>query len=278
MEDRVMREKGMAAKVIFGLAAGTVVAACVSWFAGVVYREGSLLTPLVALSFAAIVPFLLYEEPAKQVTFSLLNAALLASFSLLTFGLGGQAIGPTVFGLCLVAIAVPVGTDLILQDLGTRLTVPVRFSHGAASAFVAAVLPLSMWLVSYEHHTAVEEDNALMWTVEQNMSPQGDTLVFDQVDPRQKEKLKKLVSVRTPEKTYSLSDAEVESVVEERTVRRESRTQPQSEVVSREQAERMRLILKLQGASVPEDITLVSHRGPITVSELKVPLEKKDPG
>jgi len=86
------------------------------------------------------------------------------------------------------------------------------------------------------------------------------------------------VSVRTRQKTYSLSDAEIESVVEERTVRRESRQQPQSAVVSREQAERLRIVLKLQGAPVPDDIVLVSHRGPVTISELKVPLEKKQPG
>jgi hypothetical protein len=49
-------------------------------------------------------------------------------------------------------------------------------------------------------------------------------------------------------------------------------------VVSREQAERMRIILKLQGAAVPDDIVLFSQRGPVTVSELKIPLEKKNPG
>jgi len=49
-------------------------------------------------------------------------------------------------------------------------------------------------------------------------------------------------------------------------------------VLSREQAERLRIVLKLQGAPVPDDIVLVSHRGPVTISELKVPLEKKQPG
>jgi hypothetical protein len=273
-----MQEKGVFARVFWGLAAGTLMAACVSWFAGTVYRAGSLLAPFTALALATVIPFLLYEEPAKRLVFSLLTSALLSGLSLIALSLGGQATGPTVFGLGLVAIALPVGIDLILQDFGTRLTIPPRFSRGAAAAFLAAVLPLSTWIIAHEHYTAKEEDDALIRTVAQNVSPQGDAIVFDQIDPRQKDKLKKLVSVRTNEKTYSLSDAEVESVVEERTVRRESRTQRQSEVVSREQAERMRLILKLQGAPVPEDIILVSHRGPITISELKVPLEKKNPG
>ena len=92
------------------------------------------------------------------------------------------------------------------------------------------------------------------------------------------EQLKKLVSVRTKEKTYNLADAEVESVIEERTVRRQNRKQNQPAVVSRAQEERMRLILSLQGTTLPDDITLFSRRGPITTSEQHVALESKNPG
>src|SRR5262249_57417593 len=132
---------------------------------------------------------------------------------------------------------VPVGFAVILRALATRLTIPPLFSRGAAVAFLSVVLPLSAWVIAHEHFTAVEEDNALIRTVAQNVSPQGDTIVFDQVDPRQKDKLKNLVSVRTSEKTYRLSDADIESVVEQRTVLRENRKQRQNEVVSWEQAE-----------------------------------------
>jgi hypothetical protein len=273
-----VQNKAVFAKVFWGLVAGVLIATSVSWFAGMVYREGSLLAPFVALMLATVTPFALYEEPAKRVACALLASALLSGLSLLAFSLGGQATGPTVFGLSVVAVAIPVGVDLILQDFGMRLIIPSLFSRGAAAAFLSVVLPLSAWVIAHEHFTAVEEDDALIRTVAQNVSPQGDTIVFDQVDPRQKDKLKNLVSVRTSEKTYRLSDAEIESVVEERTVRRESRKEGQNEVVSREQAERMRIILKLQGAPVPDDITLFSRRGPVTISELKVPLEKKNPG
>jgi hypothetical protein len=94
----------------------------------------------------------------------------------------------------------------------------------------------------------------------------------------QKEKLKRLVSVRTKGKTYNLADAEVESVVEERTVRRQNRKQNQPAVVSRAQEERMRMILSLQGTPLPSDITLFSRRGPITTSEQTFTLENKNPG
>jgi hypothetical protein len=276
--NNAVKDKAIFAKVGWGLAAGAVMATSVSWFAGMIYREGSVLAPATALTLAIAIPFALYEEPTKRVVCALLASALLSGFSLLALGFGGQATGPTVFGLSVVAIAIPVGVDLILQDFGKRLTISPLFSRGAAVAFLSVVLPLSGWIIAREHFTAVAEDDALIRTVAQNVSPEGDTIVFDQVDPRQKDKLKNLVSVRTNEKTYRLSDAEIESVVEERTVRRETREQGQPEVVSRKQEERMRIILKLQGAPIPGDIIVFSQRGPITVSELKVPLEKKNPG
>lgn len=267
----------MLVRVAWGLVAGALMAVSVAWFAGTVYREGTLFAPLAAFALALVLPFLLYEALAKRLVFALLTSALLSSLSLLTVSLGGQATGPTVFGLVLVALAIPVGIDLILQDFGTRLAVPALFSRSAVASFLAAVLPLSAWIIAHEHSTAVKEDTALIQTVAQNISPQGDTIVFELVDPKQKDRLKNLVSVRTKEKTYRLSDAEEESVVEERTVRRKSGKQSQSEVISREQAERMRIILNLQGAPVPDDIVLFSHRGPITTSELRVSLEKKKP-
>lgn len=275
-----MREKAVWVKVFWSVVAGVVIALSVAWFAGTVYREGNLIAPLAALVFAIAIPFVLYKEPTKRVAFALLTSALLSGLSLLALNLGGQTTGFTVFGLSVAAVAIPIGIDLIAQDFGTRLTVPPIFSRGAATAFLVAVLPLGAWMIAQEHYAAMAEDAALIRTVAQNVSPQGDSIVFDQVDPRQKDKLKKLVSVRTSAKTYRLSDAEIESVIEERIVRRESREPSQRAVVSREQAERMRIILKLQGAPVPEDIILVSHRGPVTVSELKVkvPLEKKNPG
>ena len=273
-----MRGKTMFVRIAWGLVAGALMAISVAWFAGTVYQEGTLLAPFAALALALIIPFLLYEAPAKRLVFALLTSSLLSGLSLLTFSLGGQATGPTVFGLVLVSLAIPVGADLILQDFGTRLTVPSLFSRSAVASFLAAVLPLSAWIIAHEHSTAVKEDSALIRSVAQNVSPHGDTIVFELIDPSQKDRLKNLVSVRTREKTYSLFDAEVESVVEERTVRRKSSRQSESTVLSQEQAERMRIILSLQGAPAPDDIILFSHRGPITTGELKVSLEKRNPG
>ena len=273
-----MRERSLFTNSFAGLASGVVVAVVVSWFASSAYRDGSLLAPLFALALALGIPSLLYESLQKRLTFGLCAAALLSGFSLLVLLVGGQPSGLTVLGLSLLSVALTVGTDLALQDLGSRVTVSPGFSYGAVVTFLVVALPLSTRQIVREHHVAVEEDDALIRTVAQHVHPQGNTIVFDSISPQQKEKLKNLVSVRTKGKTYTLADAEVESVVEERTVKRQNRQQSNPAVVSRKQEERMRLILNLQGASVPDDIILFSQRGPITTSELTVALEKKNPG
>ena len=273
-----MQERSIFTNSLAGLASGVMVAVVVSWFASSAYRDGSLLAPLFALALAMGIPWLLYDALEKRLTFGLFAAALLSGFSLLVLVVGGQPSGLTVLGLSLLAVSLAVGTDLVLQDFGTPVKVSPRFSYGALVTFLVVALPLSAHQIVREHHVALQEDDALIRTVAQHVHPQGDTIVFESISPRQREQLKKLVSVRTKEKTYTLADAEVESVLEERTVKRQNRKQPQPAVISREQEERMRLILSLQGVPAPDDITLFSRRGPITTSELSVALEKKNPG
>lgn len=273
-----MREHSIFTRPLTGLAIGAVIASGVAWFAGAVYREGYLFAPFVTLVLVMSAPFFLYQEQPKRLTYALLAAAVLTLLSFLTLIIGGQPSGLTVFGLGLTALAVVVGIDLVLQDFGSRLAVSPAFSYSAVGVFLLIAVPLSARLVVREHRLAVEQDEALIRTVAQHLHPQGNTIVFEQVSPQQKEQLKKLVSVRTKGKTYNLADAEVESVVEERTVRRQNRKQTQPAVVSRAQEERMRLILSLQGAKLPDDITLFSRRGPITTSEQRVALENKNPG
>jgi|GEM_PF-5304050 len=273
-----MREHPIFTRPLTGLATGAAVGIAVAWFAGAVYREGYVFAPLLTLLLAMSAPFFLYQERPKRLTYALLAAAILILLSFLTIVIGGQPSGLTVFGLGLTAVAIVVGVDLVLQDFGSRLAISPAFSYSAVGVFLLIALPLSTQLVVHEHRLAVEQDEALIRTVAQNVHPQGNTIVFEQVSPQQKEQLKKLVSVRTKGKTYNLADAEVESVVEERTVRRQNRKQNQPAVVSRAQEERMRLILSLQGTTLPDDITLFSRRGPITTSEQHVALESKNPG
>jgi hypothetical protein len=273
-----MQERSILTQPLVGLIIGATIAAGVAWFASAVYREGYLLAPFMTLVLVMSAPLFLYQEGPKRLAYALFSAAILSFLSFLALIVGGQPSGMTVVGLGLTAMAILIGTDLALQDFGSRLTISSRFSYVAVGIFFLIAIPLSIRLVAREHRIAVKQDEALIRTVAQNMHPQGDAIVFEQVSPQQKEQLKKLVSVRTKGKTYNLADAEVESVVEERTVRRQNRKQTQPAVVSRAQEERMRLILSLHGTKLPDDITLFSRRGPITTSEQIVALEKGNPG
>ena len=73
-----------------------------------------------------------------------------------------------------------------------------------------------------------------------------------------------------------LSDAEFQKETREYTVRQDTdnRGVRKSDVLTREAEERMRVILKLQGTEVPDDVVVFSHRGPMTIIEKKVALGK----
>ena len=259
----------------WGLAAGGIGATSISWFIGTVYRDGLLLVPLVALVLVISISVVLYDNLAQRVTFSFFTAVLFSVLSLIVLSIAGRLSGLTVFGLGVAAVAIPIGIDLVLQDFGSRLTVPFQFSRRTVVTFLIAALPLSAWILAYEHLSAVEQDNALMRTVARHISPQGNTLVFELVDVRQHERLRHLISVRMAEKTYSFSEATMQPVGQSRSSLAARRSSRPGASISQEQAERMRLILHLQDAAVPDDITLFSHRGPLIISELKVSVGKR---
>ena len=137
------------------------------------------------------------------------------------------------------------------------------FSRSTTITFVLAALPFSVWILAYEHLSAVEQDNALMRMVARNISPQGNTLVFEFADASQHARLQQRISIRTAEKTYSFSETTIKPTrphparISPRQVPREQ------DSLSRKQAKRMRLILHFHDAPVPDDIVLFSHRGPL---------------
>jgi hypothetical protein len=260
-------------QVSLGLSAGIAIAASVAWFGGAVYREGTLLAPCLTLLLAAALPIFLYHGSTQRLSYSLLTAALFCGFSLLLLKLDGQTTLPVTFALGIAASAVPFGIDLALKDSEQQLSVLSIISKNAVWAFLVTILPLSIWMLAYEHASAVAEDSALIRTVARNITPQGDTLVFDQINPYQQTQLTNRVLVRIPGKTYSLAEARIESVVTQYSYiihRRlpkpvssyaQSQDLPSDVHVSREQAERIRMILPLHGAPIPEDIVLFSRRG-----------------
>ena len=278
-----------------GLSAGIIIAASVAWFGGAVYREGTLLAPCLTLLFATAVPIFLYQGSTQRLSYSLLTAVLFCSFSLLLLKLGGQTTLPATFALGIAASAVPFGIDLALQDSEHQLAVFRPVSKNAVGAFLATILPFSIWMLAHEHASAVAEDSALIRTVARNVTPQGDTFVFDQLNPHQHAQLTNRFLVRTPQKTYSLAEARIEPVITQYShsirFRQAKPTSPYAQLqtnppnpanppdtrVSRQQAERIRMILPLHGAPAPEDIVLFSRRGPITISEVSISLAAHNP-
>ena len=217
----------------------------------------------------------LCDNLAQRITLSFFTAVLFSVLSLIALTIEGHLTGPTVFGLGVAAVAIPISIDLVLQDFRSRFTVPFQFSRRTIVTFLIAALPLGAWIPAYAHLSAVEQDHALMRTVARHVSPRGNALVFELVDARQHGRLRHLISVRMAEKIYSFSEATMQPVGQSRSrlsVRRSSRTDAS---ISREQAQRMRLILHLQSAAVPDDITLFSHCGPLIISELKVSVDKR---
>jgi len=64
-----VKNKAIFAKVGWGLATGALIAISVSWFAGMVYREGSVLTPSAALVLATAIPFSSERKMSMMVRF-----------------------------------------------------------------------------------------------------------------------------------------------------------------------------------------------------------------
>lgn len=256
--------------VTLGLAAASAVAIALAS----AFREGDLIEAMIPLVLAPVAMLILYEGTAKRVVFAvvsvLIAAGLLEAAEQLEFGT--DAVGLVLISVA--AVLIPLVVDLVSIDLGQQIRIDRQAINASGVAFLVLVLPLSSWSLLSAHSTVVREDAQLIGELASRIAPEGDTLVVSRLDPKMRARAQRRVAIRSNGKTYELSDADVESVVEERTVRkqRRSRGSATAESVSKEQEERMRLILNLQGTGIPEDVVVFSRRGPLTIFEAKVPL------
>jgi hypothetical protein len=262
-------------KILVAVALGGVTAYLVSLTVGTAYREGELLEALIPLVFVPSVMFVLYEGTEKRTVACL--SALLVTAALLQ---GATTLGVPWDGVSLVlasvaAVALPLGVDLVSIDLGKRIRLDRPITTVMAVAFAVALLPFSGWTLRSAHQTILEEDKELVTELASRIYPWEDWLIVENLSPKLRERAQRRVAIRTSGKSYDLSDAAVESVVEERTVRKQTKQRgvAKSEKVDKKQEERMRLILKLQGTAIPDDVVVYSRRGPLTISEAKLRLE-----
>ncbi len=260
------RIKGLAG-ILLGIVAAYLVAAAL----GVAYRESEIVDVLLSLVLPPIVLFIVYYGSEKQLVFCVA--------SLVIAGLG-LAIVPTIGvprgGLSLVlmtigAMALPVVVDLLAIDMGRKIHVTRPLAQMAQVAFLLALFPLAGWKLMSAHTTILQEDERLVGELAGHVTAEGNMLVVDKLDRKTGDRALRRLAIRTKDKVYPLSDADVESVRETRTVRKTTNARgTEATEITRQQEDRMRLILKLQGTGIPEEVVLFSHRGPWTIAEAKV--------
>lgn len=266
--------------VLAGVVFGAATAISLALAGGVLYGQGDSLTPLLAIIGASGSLALMYDESPKRWVLALYAALMVSSFMVISSHLRGDIDGAMVLAVAVVAVALPIGFDLVLSDLGRHLEVNRRMGLGTLVSFVTLVLPFTALILTQAHQQARTEDEDLLQEVAQKIRREQGTLVVSELDPAKRTRLQNRVAIRSGDQTYRLSDAEFEKEVREYTVRKdtEKRGQKPTTDVSREAEERMRVILKLQGTELPNDVVLFSHRGPMTIIEKKVALQKGDDG
>jgi hypothetical protein len=258
-----------AAGVALGLVASYVVATALAGG----YRESEILDVLVSLTLPPLVLFFVYQGSEKRFVFcvaSLLIAGL--GFDLSPM-LGIPRAGLSLVLMTLGSMAAPLIVDLLAIDMGRRIRVVRPLAHMAQIAFVLAMMGLVPWKVLSAHHTILKEDERLAWELVGHVTAEGNALVFDKLDAKTADRALRRLAIRTttPNRTYPLSDADVESVRETRTVRKTTNAHgTEATEVTREQEDRLRLILKLQGTGLPDNVVVFSHRGPVSIAEAKV--------
>ncbi len=262
-----------------GVALGAATAVSIALAGGVVYGEGDSLGPLLTIVGAAGALALVYDESPKRWVLALYAALIVSSFLVISSHLRGDVDGAMVLAVAVVAVALPIGSDLILSDLGRHLEVNRRLGLGTLITFLTLVLPLTALMLAQAHQRARSEDEDLLREVAQKIRREQNTIVVSELDPRKRTQLQNRVAIRSGDQTYRLSDAEFQKEVREYTVRKDTeRRGVRTSDVSHEAEERMRVILKLQGTELPNDVVLFSHRGPMTIIEKKIALQTDDDG
>ncbi|MGH7804461.1 MAG: hypothetical protein ACREQJ_08935 [Candidatus Binatia bacterium] len=257
-------------KILVSAVVGGLTAYLVALTLGTAYREGELLEALIPLVLVPAAMFVLYEGTKKRTISCLAGLLLTAGILEATNELGFAWSGVIIVLSSAAAVALPLAVDLVSIDLGKRIRLDRPVATVMATVFAIALLPLSGWRLVTAHQRIVEEDGKLVDELASRIWPWKDSLIVYGLDPKLSARAQKRVSIRADGKTYQLADAELESVVEEKIVRTRTRRRG-PEKIDKQQEERMRLILKLQGTGIPDDVVVYSRRGPLTISEAKVP-------
>jgi hypothetical protein len=254
-----------------GMLLGVFTAYAVAVALGGAFRESEMLDVLVSLTLPPLVLFFVYKTSPKRAVFCVASLLIAALCFDLSPTLGIARAGVNLVFLTVGALLAPVVVDLFAVDMGKQIHVTRPLAQLAQLAFLLAVFPFAGWKLTAAHSTIVKEDERLAWELASHLQAEGNLLVVDQLDRKTADRALRRLAIRTPGRTYPLSDADVESVRETRTVRKTTHAHgTDATEITRNQEDRLRLILKLQGTGIPDEVVIYSHRGPLPIAEARV--------
>jgi hypothetical protein len=255
-----------------GIALGIVTAYLVATALAAAYRESEVLDVLLSLILPPLVLLFVYRGSEKRFVFCVASLFLAGLCYDASPALGIPRAGLSLVLMTIGSTAAPLLVDLLVVDMGRQIHVGPLLARMAQVAFLVTLIPLAGWKLMRAHETILKEDGRLVGELATRLWAEGNTLVVDPLDRKTADRALRRLAIRTKDKTYQLSDADLESVRETRTVRKTTNAHGNEATtqITREQEDRLRLILKLQGTGIPDEVVLFSHRGPLPIAEAKV--------
>jgi hypothetical protein len=258
------------------LVVSCIAAALISHDLASAYESGAILSIAIELVLPPLASLLVYHSSSK----SPVAVALSVSIAALAIGIFGidRVSASALDGFLLVtsSVAIPIALDLSLADMGRALRYDNLDWRIASLGFVVALPVLFLLAFPSTLRTAQQSDAGLIRRLVRRTKTEGSSLVIERLDPQVAADARRRVAVRADGRTYDLSDAAVQTTVEERTIakRVERRGVTRSHKVNRAQEERVTLVLDLAGQRIPEQIEFDGLRGPTTIYSEKVALAK----
>jgi hypothetical protein len=240
------------------------------------YENATILPVLVELGLPPLIALLLYQASPKATIAPLLSLAV-AALGLNAFGVTSMSAKP-LDGLLLVtaSIAGPILFDLELMDLGRLLRWDVVDRRLVPVTFVVMTAILLAVEFPAASRIARREDADVIRRLVGRITAKGNSLVLERLDQRLARDAERRVLIVAAGRTYDLSRASNETVVDQRNIetRIERHGATKSYQMKRDQKQRVTLVLPLRGGPTPDEVEIDGVRGFTTTYSERVALAK----
>ena len=168
---------------------------------------------------------LIYDESPKRWVLALYAALIVSSFIVLSSQLRGDIDGAMVLAVAVVAVALPIGFDLVLSDLGRHLEVNRRLGFGTVVSFVTLVLPLTALMLTQAHQRALHRGRRPAPGGGAEDPPRARHARGERARPEQAHDARRTASrSAAATRPTASSDAEFQKEIREYTVRKDTET------------------------------------------------------